>query len=1004
MSKNCFSSWAVKMCVLLSAFVVSFSACEEVENLPETGGTGEPVVDAVADSLVNVISRQLNVMRTIVIGDEVSVTSCELQADGNYLVTLSSGISFLSASGEDHAPMFTYGSSEESEACWALVNKKGASELIKKPSGNPCLIADSFEIKISEDKYFLVIGDQEYATDFVKSDAVQAFVCDFKADASGKVYAVTFNFAGQQSVSYYVTSYTGVAFRLDSKNVTELYVNNSKTATLVLDVPQGVEYQLAVSEGWSQVKKVEGNMTYVEITAPAQTGSVGELKVLTETGGVVMAKVDLTTEPFRSMAVSAIDVVVAPSSGVAKFAYGVCNLSAYDSEDVMQAAATVLQGGASAGCGVSEVAVSKSIVELIGGEMDPESRYVFWAVPALAGELDASTLRKIEFGAMSFDIQCVASKLLDAELKVTVKGADAVFGGVVEKTADAMTDILYQLENSILDSIPASGQNFVFEGLMSDYPAVDGYRNEIEPATTYVVWAAAAVSGEYTYTEKDVFYIEVTTNSVVDGGQIEVTMGDLMTTPSTIKSDLAAKDAVMIYYAFLDKTTGERYATADNVDKYAQMMKKSPVAVKGSSVLAEGKKLNPNTTYWLYAVAVDEDGKYGPVSCVSAKTLKLEYDTSIKLTVEKVNVTAKKAVFKVTSEGGDLSDYVYWAGAARDGFWANASYCGGDKDLGQKYMALNPEDENIKRAMNKYGALSADGTITIDGLLMETEYVFIILEKGETNYSKCGYLKVTTLAADLGVIVVEGSDQWNAAKSTIKIDWLKNKFIPKENSQMSAYYAFNFSCPTDMTAYILCASESYYAELKKMEDIMIDIENTTSRRYDNGITPLINGEHAQEPDYYKNGELKTGQLMNVYEFCAHGVPQQGFATYFAKGSHGEGNCIYWEDGKCAACERGAASIANHLTLEPWENRASQFGLEGQEAIDWANALLEAYTYYYKDAVPVIYENNGQPLEMTNPYANGRNDDGVVTDRVIVMLKDLQGNYYHPMYFEVPDLF
>ena len=42
--------------------------------------------------------------------------------------------------------------------------------------------------------------------------------------------------------------------------------------------------------------------------------------------------------------------------------------------------------------------------------------------------------------------------------------------------------------------------------------------------------------------------------------------------------------------------------------------------------------------------------------------------------------------------------------------------------------------------------------------------------------------------------------------------------------------------------------------------------------------------------------------------------------------------------------------------------------------------------------------------MMNPYALGINDSGVIPDRVVVMLKDLQGNYYEPMYFEVPNYF
>lgn len=1010
MNMNLISGWAGKIGMLLTAFTIVFSACDNKEPVPEEGGQGETVVDNTADSLVNVIYRQASAMSILLTDASVGVSSCKLQENGSYQVTLSAGSSFVTlGTDEEYSPMLTYAESD-SELCWAFLDKKAVSQTLKKPSGNVCLLTDELEIKIADDKYYLVIGGQEYATEFTKNDPVQAFVCRLHADAAGEVYAVTFEFAGHDAVTYYVTSYTGVTFRVDSQEVKEMFVANSKTVSLVLDAPKGVDYKLAVSEGWSFAKREEADVVYVDVTAPEQTGATGELKVLTTVGDVVMSQVVLTTEPFRSVFASATDVVVVPNNGVAKFVYGVSELSAFSTDSALQNASSLLSGGSVQGCGVAEASISKPIVEVLGGEMDPEARYVLWAVPASANSgsyaVEASNIRTAEFGAISFSINPVSVKLLDAELMVTVKGADAVFGGVIEKTDDAMSEIVYQIENSIQDSIPAAGQIFKFEGLMSDYPAVDGYKNEIEPGKTYIVWAAAAVSGEYTYSEKDVYSVEVTTNSVVAGGSIVSTIGQPEMSPSTFKASVTADNAAMIYYAFLDKSTGDRYSTAGNADKYTQMMKKSPVAVKGSSVTVEGKKLEPNTTYWLYVVAVDEDGKYGQVSCVSGKTLKLEYDTTIKLTVEKVDVTAKKATFKVTSAGGDLSDYIYWAGSTMDPFWLQSAYCGGDKDLAQKYMALNPNDENITRAMSKYGSLAADGTITIDGLTMETDYVFVILEKGASLYSKVGYLKVTTLAADLGEIVVEGSDKWLAAKETVKLDWIQNAFQAAINSNMMASYAFNFSCPKNMTAYVMCASENYFkdAGFTKIEHIMIEIENYASRRYANGKTPLINGEHANEPDYYKDGELKKGQLMNVYEFCVHGVPALGFVTYFAEGSHGEGNCIYWENGVCTQYQSDLASIARFNSLEPWEERAQQFGLTGKEASDWALALQNAYAVYYKDAKPVLYENHGEPLRMSTPYATGMTDEGVIPDRVVVMLKDLQGNYYHPMYFEVPNYF
>jgi hypothetical protein len=70
----------------------------------------------------------------------------------------------------------------------------------------------------------------------------------------------------------------------------------------------------------------------------------------------------------------------------------------------------------------------------------------------------------------------------------------------------------------------------------------------------------------------------------------------------------------------------------------------------------------------------------------------------------------------------------------------------------------------------------------------------------------------------------------------------------------------------------------------------------------------------------------------------------------------------------------------------------------------ATDLYNAYYPHYKDAKPLIYENNGSPLYMEHHEASGPDDKGVVIDDVIVVLKDLNGNYYEPMIFQVPNYF
>ena len=81
------------------------------------------------------------------------------------------------------------------------------------------------------------------------------------------------------------------------------------------------------------------------------------------------------------------------------------------------------------------------------------------------------------------------------------------------------------------------------------------------------------------------------------------------------------------------------------------------------------------------------------------------------------------------------------------------------------------------------------------------------------------------------------------------------------------------------------------------------------------------------------------------------------------------------------------------------------GQQSSFATRMTQAQIERCLPFYKDATPVLYENDGtNKVTITNPYATGMNEEGVIPDRVFVVLRDKDGNYYEPMSFEVPNYF
>ena len=975
------------------------------------------------------LNNQADAMAAL-LSDGSTIKSCVKQNDGSYLVTLSNGMKFKVLAQETNVSTLISYVTIDGNKYWAITTPSGELEALKDANGKNIPVSVQVDVNIKDGKYYIVINGYEYETGYNAEDAVQVFnSCTPHTDASGNVYAMTFSFGPGMEVTVSVDGYKGVIFKIEnlgatSQIVTEYYVPYAATQSFLIDVEDVVDYVMQIPYGWKVVerKDAQSGNTYLDVTAPAKAvvaaGAAfdrGDLKVVAvvEGGDAAITKLVLSAEPFKKVEFSSTKLVAEVYNGVQKFVYGIVPSDEFDQATVIATAQTLVSTStdAPAGYAVSEANISCTLEEMLGSELNPNKKYVLFVVPAVYQEgedagfyIDEASFQSYKVGAVIVNMSEPHATLYDAEITVDVKGTDKMWAGTAVKSETLFADIIYGIVNGITEPYT---EGLTYHGLASQYP-VEGANADVEfaPSTTYVTWCVPYDSDKTTYTEEDIHYREFTTSTVAAGGSLAVVAGETEITTSTITIPLSAEGAEMIYYAFLTEDEGKRLGSTTGMDenKYNLIMKSANCTfVKGNETVASITGILPESTMWLFAVAIDADGKYGSVLCKSATLSKVSFNS---MTVSYADWTlgSDKIEYNITVSGGTPSGYLYWIGTSLDPLWVK---CGKMKDNLYKYMAVYPEDEAITKVMRANGDISADGKITITGLRMEEEYHMMILAKDENGvYSKGAYKKLSTLAADLGNIRLEGSDIWNAAKAGIQLQWIEDMFQPAASQAMMARYGFNFSCPQDYTAFVLCASDTYFSEagFTKNTQIMIEIENYCSRRYDDGRTPFVNGEYACEPDYYKDGELREGQMMNVVDFYVHGLPTMGFATYFAPDSHGEGNCIYWENGHDVNYQRALDLIEEYKTLAKYEARAAAFGLKGQEAADWAKALLEAYLPYYEAAEPLIYFNNGEPLFIMNPYAMGIDDKGELHDRVVVMLKDREGNYFEPMYFEVPNYF
>lgn len=976
------------------------------------------------------LKEQADAMSSI-LSETTSVSNCEKQKDGSYIVTLSTGTKFKVLSTEtDFSALMTYVEVGGSKY-WAVYGPTGKAEVLKDAEGKSIPVSAKVDVVVKDGKYFLVINGVEYETGYDAEDLVQVYEsCTPHADASGNVYALTFSFGEGMDVTVSVDGYKGVLFKIENAGsatlVTDYFIPFGKTQTFLIEKDGVIEYASIAPSGWKVVERVDktsGN-TYLDITAPSRelvaTGAAfagGDLKAvaIVEGGDATITKLALSAEPFKTLDMSSTRLLAEPYTGVTKFAYGIVPENDFDEVEVLAKVEDIIASGtdAPAGYAVAESAVNLSMTDIFGSELDPEKRYTLFVIPALYDleaesvyYLDPAMLVTYSFGAILAKMSEPVPSLFDAEIAVEVVGTDKMWAGTAVKTDDLFTNIVYSITNGIQEPV---SESLVFAGKASEFPTAGANEGvDFTPGTTYVTWLVPFDSEKTVYTEDDIVYKEFTTLPVVPEGDLKVTVGEPVVTSSTITFSLSAEGAEMIYYAYLTEDEGGRLGVTEGMDTYKfELIQKSErcTVVKAEEAVATTSGLIPESTMWIYAAAVDADGKYGQVVCKSATLNKVKFN-SLSVSYTNVEIGSDEIEYEISVSGGTPVRYIYWIGTLNDPLWIK---CGKTRGNVEKYMAINPEDEAITKVMRANGDVSADGKIKITGLRLEEEYIMMILAQDESGlFSKGAYKKVTTLAADLGDVRVEGSELWETAKNSIVLEWIEESFESAVSQGLMAQYAFNFSCPQDYTAYVMCASDTYFedAGLVKMSQIMIEIENFASRKYDDGRTPMADGVPLNEPDYYKDGEHRQGQMMNVYSYYVHGLPSLGFATYFAPDSHGEGNCIYWDEdlGQDVNYQRALNNIAEHCTLAPYERRAEAFGLSGQEKADWAQALLEAYLPYYENAEPILLINDGSPLTIRNPYGTGVNDKGVVPDRVIVMLKDLQGNYFEPMMFEVPDYF
>jgi len=918
-------------------------------------------IDMIVDQLFELeqmMNSEIKALKSMLTG-KVLITDVSTDAStGVTTITLSDGLKLQLLPEKDLESCVTYMTLGDGKEYWAYIDDKGTRQLFLDEDGKAIpVLSDVPEVVTEGDETYLVIGGMQYP---LSGNSVFSDYELIKDELTGEVYAVTFTFGEDMTFTVTVDGACGFYFvkpaGWSTVIVSDWYVANGMTERVQVEARGVVDYVLQIPDGW-RVKEYEdiymGGL-YFDITAPSKelvesgiAAAEGDLKVVAvlEGGKATVARLYLTTSPFRTFGVSLGNANAEMYNGLQKFVYGVCPKADFDEASIFETAEGLLEEFSyPSGYGVSDADLSESVAQILGSEPYAGESYVFWALPALyyqtvddAGYfLSEETFVTAEFKYASIEFEISDMRFRDAALTLDIAGSDSYYMGLVPAEEFLLEDILYGLNASYYEPVTTpmsyTGSVFALTGVTA------------EPATDYVAWIALSEEGK-TYAESDVVVREFSTLKLEAGGSVKVVAGDASVTSLEVVVPLTADGAETVYYSYMAASDAKKYA--DDAAKATYLLEKG-MNVSGTSVEARLSdfvtKTKPSTAYVLFAVASDSEGRYGEVLTAEYSTTAIAYN-DLKVEMKLVKNDPGNVVVSVSAP--DAVGLLYWIGKTSDNTWKSSNYLGGSAENAQAWMYLNADHNRLVTVMEKYPVV--DGEWVMSDLDLDTDYVIVAMAKdADGSYSKAFELKFTTRPVAIGTVVLASDPKWKSAEPTLK--WIEQYFTQSSGGTLPGSYGFKITIPMGYTAYVLAATDSYLNNgdssliLTPEEKILGIIKWTDKPRdwhlttSDDWVWPHIGYEHYHSP---------------------HGAPLWGNSVIWASQEYHD-----------SVCDCGG-------------NYVEKRELNG----------------YMVDITHVININNGEPFEFRQPSAIASTQE--VIDRVFVVCQDLDGNCYEPFEFDVP---
>lgn len=962
--KTFFNSIGKSATALAIAFSAVMSCADYTSDIEDLRDELKDELELVINKLYELeqkMNSEIQALKDMLAG-KLLITSVKTNSEtGITTVSLSNGSSFDLLPEKDLKSFVTYITLSDGIDYWAYIDENGKKQLFLDENGEAVpVLAEIPEVVVKDGETWIVVGDVEYP---LAGNSVFSDYELIKDELTGEIYAVTFTFGEEMSFTVTVDGAAGFFFVKPSGwstvAISDYFVPLGMTERVQVDARGVVDYVLQIPDGWrvKEYKDVFMGAMYFDITAPSKdlvesgvAASEGDLKVVAvlEGGKATVAKLYLSSEPFKEFSVSLGKATVKMYNGLQKFVYGVCTASSYDESAIIKTAERLLDAYEyPAGYGVSDFDLDgMSLSEIAGRTLTAGNQYVFWAIPALYYSNDEDSGYYLKEGTFAYQIATYSSvkfevgnaSTRDAHLDMDLKGVDSYYTELLPKADFMIEDIVYNLNNTGYYTAKTTPKTF--SGSIFDFTGV-----KAEQATEYVAWLAVAEDGK-TYTAADVVVCEFATLNLAAGSPVKVEASAAEESVSDVKISLTAAGAEKIYYSYVTAAVAKTLATDEDKADYLFV---NGIAVEGEAVEAKASEVievKPATSYVFLAVATDASGKYSEVVTVECKTKAIEFnDLKVVLSLERND--PGNVVVAISAEGA--VDYLYWIGRTADNVWKSASYLGGSAAKAQNYMYANAGHERFTTVMKNYPVVN--GTITMTDLVANVGYVIVAMAKDKDGlYSKAVELKFTPRDVAIGDIVLSSDPKWEAARPTI--EWIPSKFEPS-TGMMSGKYGFYVTIPEGFTGYVLAGTDDYLTEGNPQ--LKLSVEDK--------ILKII--EYA---DKHKDSDY-------IVDYDLWGEKGWPYGSEFYSFEHGDplfGNVVIWASKEYhdSVCDCG----------HPYDGTRMYNNVEVEVKF-------------------MLHINDGTPVEMRQPYAVGSKTK--VVDKVFVVCQDLDGNCYEPFVINVP---